>query len=106
MLGAVTCPVTTLRPGATTTCTAEAYVVTAADVAAGEITNRATASANGGDAEVSSDDVLVIRTQQGESLPDTGSPVSPGVVVGALSMLVAGTGLLVEGRRRIWGHDR
>ena len=44
--GAVTCPVTTLAPGAQTTCTATtAYVITQADVDAGVVNNTATASA-------------------------------------------------------------
>ena len=42
--GAVTCPVTTLAPGASTLCTADAkHVITQADVDAGEVSNTATA---------------------------------------------------------------
>ena len=40
----VTCPVTTLAPGAQMDCTSSAYVVTQADVDAGSVDNRATAS--------------------------------------------------------------
>src|SRR6185437_11073714 len=44
--GAVTCPVTTLAPDATTTCTADApHVVTQPDVDLGDVSNTATASA-------------------------------------------------------------
>ena len=48
MVGTVTCPTTTLAPGEQTTCTAAPYTVTSADVAAGSIVNKATASADGG----------------------------------------------------------
>ncbi len=42
----ITCPVTTLAPGASTTCTAT-YVTTQADIDNGTVKNSATASANG-----------------------------------------------------------
>ncbi|WP_420367184.1 DUF7507 domain-containing protein [Curtobacterium sp. L1-20] len=43
--GAVTCPVTTLAPGASTTCTADdPYTITAADATAGSADNTATAT--------------------------------------------------------------
>ena len=62
MLGGVTCPVTTLAPGAQTTCTAPPYTVTPADVRAGSVTNAAVASATGIGVAVTSRDQLVIQT--------------------------------------------
>jgi len=57
MLGTVTCPATTLAPGASTRCTAAAHTVTAGEVAAKAVTNTASVTATppvsvGGDRSV------------------------------------------------------
>ena len=63
MLGTVTCAVTTLAPGESTTCTAAPYTVTAKDVRKGSILNKAVARANGGGgAEVSANDQVTVTT--------------------------------------------
>ena len=62
MVGAVTCPVTTLAPGASTTCTADApYVVTQADFDGEEIPNSATATGddpNGDETDATDNEVV------------------------------------------------
>ncbi|MGL5857935.1 MAG: DUF7507 domain-containing protein [Angustibacter sp.] len=52
LAGPISCPVTTLLPGAQTTCTADTpYVITQADVDAGVVANTATAGANRGESD-------------------------------------------------------
>ena len=57
MAGAISCPTTTLAPGASTTCTSSAYTIGQADVDAGVVSNTASAAATapGGDPVVSPD---------------------------------------------------
>jgi len=46
-VGSISCPVTTLAPGVSTTCTADAaYLTTQAQVDAGQVVNTANVSAN------------------------------------------------------------
>ena len=74
MLATVTCPVASLAPAETATCTSPPYTVTAANVAAGRIVNRATAFGDGrgpgGDTEVRAVADVVVRTS---------GPASPGI---------------------------
>jgi uncharacterized repeat protein (TIGR01451 family) len=102
MLGAVTCARTTLGPGASTTCTAPPYTVTAQDVDATRIRNHATVRGISPDGtEVDSDATLVIPTRAATPpLPDTGSPVSPVLPLIAFGMLGAGASLILAGRRK------
>ncbi|HAV78859.1 MAG TPA: hypothetical protein DCX53_16025, partial [Anaerolineae bacterium] len=55
----VTCPVTALAPGGSTVCnTTAAHIITAAEIAAGEIVNTATVSGNVGSTIVTASDTL------------------------------------------------
>lgn len=65
MLTNLSCPATTLAPGATITCTAGVYTVTHGDVQTGSIINAATirAEAPGGNPADSGDDVVATDTE-------------------------------------------
>ncbi|WP_344081139.1 DUF7507 domain-containing protein [Luedemannella helvata] len=93
---AVTCPTTPLSPGQAMTCRAEApYVVTDADVAAGQVRNTAVATGIEpvGDTVTSPPGTLSTPVAA-PVLPVTGQPVWR-FVAAALLLLVAGTTLLV-----------
>ncbi len=119
MLEAVTCPVTTLAPGESTTCTAPAYTVTMEDANRGQIVNTATATASfcgdGGCVVVDSTSSVVVTTlpaviegdtdddgdggSGGGALAFTGFEGGPAAGLG-VGILTAGVLLLVVGRRR------
>jgi uncharacterized repeat protein (TIGR01451 family) len=100
LLGVVTCQETTLAAGQSTACSAAPYLVTAEDVANGEVVNRATARGRTrGGVAVTDTDAVVVAARATEGLPDTGSPVSPAVPLVALGMLGAGASLMFAGRR-------
>ncbi|MGL5826999.1 MAG: DUF7507 domain-containing protein, partial [Nocardioides sp.] len=118
MVGAVTCQQTTLAVGESTTCTAAPYTVTAADIQAGKIVNRASASGNecldpaprvraGSAARIGAKcsaitdrDSVTVKTVEGSLIPQTGSPMSQLVPLTGLALFGAGLSLIVAGRRR------
>jgi uncharacterized repeat protein (TIGR01451 family) len=114
--GAVTCASTTLEPGASTTCTVPSHTVTAADAAAGSITNEASGSGNtGGYPTTAPVAAATIDHVQPTPIPAVSAPTAPDaqgplaftglsllpqwLIAGAL-LLVVGLGLLGLGRRR------
>lgn len=117
-IGTITCEVTSLRPGESTTCTAdEPYVVTAQDVRRGSVISLATVTgrALGADGAVESVETLqaeveVLADVPGDdpapaaafdgALPDTGGP-HVGLLATGLLSLTGGIGLLVSRRRRL-----
>ena len=107
--GTVTCPVTTLAAGASTTCAAAPYTVTAADVSSGSVDNTATAAAtlpgctgtrgSGTCPTVSSDPSSTKTPTASPVLPFTGTDARDQLAGAAVALLI-GAGLLLLARRR------
>ncbi|WP_443080760.1 DUF7507 domain-containing protein, partial [Streptomyces sp. PTD5-9] len=65
--GQVTCPATSLAPGAVMDCTAPAHTITAKDEANGKVVNKATASGKSGDKEITSPEASsTVKVQPGD----------------------------------------
>ncbi|KAB8164906.1 DUF11 domain-containing protein [Lysobacter maris] len=101
---AITCPVTTLAPGATTVCTGT-YTVTQADIHAGSVTNTATADGTdptGGTTTSPPDSATVTATPPVISTakasdPATGTTVNPGdTITYTLTTTVANAALAAD----------
>jgi uncharacterized repeat protein (TIGR01451 family)/LPXTG-motif cell wall-anchored protein len=98
--GKVTCASTTLAPGASEVCTTPTYTPSAAETAAGSVTNTATATADGVGPTLVSETAnasAVVTVPHG--LAYTGSPIGQ-VLFLALGLLIAGLGMLLLGGRR------
>jgi uncharacterized repeat protein (TIGR01451 family) len=101
MVTGITCPATTLAPGASMTCTSNLYTVTEKDVKAKKIVNVAVAQGTPPKGkDVKHTDTITIKTEGAAVLPAAGSPVGPHTLWGIGGLLVAGTTLLLTGRRR------
>lgn len=101
-LSAIACPEVALAPGESADCTAT-YVVVAADLEAGQLSNTATASGldPGGDGVESNPSTATVEARAvAPTLPRTG-PAVPAATVGgvALLLLVTGGTLVLSSRR-------
>ncbi|NUP33974.1 MAG: DUF11 domain-containing protein, partial [Streptomycetaceae bacterium] len=97
----ITCPETVLDPGKSTTCTGT-YTVTAADAAAGHITNVATAHGNSGDTQVDSNPdtqtlPVAVRALGLVKNVDTSRTYAPGDVVTYTYTVTNNGGTILDG---------
>jgi uncharacterized repeat protein (TIGR01451 family) len=106
MLALVSCPATSLVPGAQVLCTGSVYTVTDADASRGWIKNTAVASVLGAELEAgtieltATSTVTITTVTTLTQLPNTGSPISVGSLVASLVILGLGIMLTSVGRRR------
>jgi uncharacterized repeat protein (TIGR01451 family) len=108
MLASVTCPVTSMVPGAMVLCTGSPYTVTDTDAARGWIRNTAVASVLGAELETGLTELTATSTATvttTKPLPNTGSPVGIGPL--RLSLVILGLGIMLTavGRRRSREQD-
>jgi uncharacterized repeat protein (TIGR01451 family) len=98
--GTVTCPSNTMAPGTSQVCTTPTYIPSAAEVAAGKVSNTATAVADGvGPTLISQTASATAEVVVPTGLAFTGSPIQQLLGI-ALALMIAGLGVLVLGSRR------
>lgn len=111
--GTVSCPRTSLAPGASMTCTARAHTVNDRDAIAGRVVNTAVAHGIGAGRSVASNTARatiavafapIIPAAAGAPIASTGADSRGGLVLGGL-LLGAGLLLLLAGRRRRGPHS-
>lgn len=102
MVGAITCEADLLPPGASMTCAATEYRITAEDAAAGRVVNTAVATALGasGALVVSNEASAAVDVAAQPPLATTGGQLSVGLLAIALIALLAGAMLLLVNASR------